>query len=201
MKSLPPHYSWLPFSAPSRSVRILSPSLSSNFYSLTLSTPPLLSSSLHCLPFLLRSISAIKAPLIHFANKQTLSLSPSLYSTSPAPPQSVYLYSLFTARYTFTQTHSDTQREREWADSSWALGGWIGPFICRQIDREWSQSDLPVQQVFCLVTWWCSSPYFSSSPILFCALSRCVGCCLLAPQCVTLRVCVCSRLACWGVKT
>lgn len=64
----------------------------------------------------------------------------------------------------------------------------IGSFICGQIDRDYSQSDLPVQQVFCWLTWWRTVPLLSSTLPLFCSPSRCVGCCLLAPHCVTLRM-------------
>lgn len=144
MKSLPPHYSWLPFSA-SRSVRFfyLTPSRS-NF---TPSVGPPLHFSVH--RFAIPSFSAplllhlkYKRPFDSFS-KQTDFISFSFFFLSLLP----HLYqSLFSLLYTqvHIQTHTErhtraqteTEREKEWVHSSWALLGWIGSFICMKIDGE-----------------------------------------------------------------
>ncbi len=189
MKSLPPHYSWLPFSA-SLAVSAFISLTPVQFYSLSQSAPPLLSSSLHCLLSLSLlcsySIANMKGPLIHFANKQTLSFSLSC-SLSPAPPLSVFILSPL-----HPGTHSHVHTRREWAQNSWTLLGWMGSFICRQIDREWSHNDLPVRQVFCCLTWWLTVPQFSSFFPPPCSYSApCPGVWAAVYSLLTVSLCAC----------
>lgn len=201
MKSLPPHYSWLPFSA-SRSVRFfyLAPSRS-NF---TPSVGPPLHFSVH--RFAIPSFSAplllhlkYKRPFDSFS-KQTDFISFSFFFFCLSCPTSINLYSLFfTPRYTFKHTQRDThvhrqrQRARERMSAQQLSTSWLNRVFHLHEDRRRIESERPASR--CFVGWpggsLChSSLHVSSSLHLLCSLSRCVGCCLLTPRCVTLLMCL-----------
>lgn len=169
----------------------ISHSLLSNFRSLIQwGPPPLLSSSHHCLLSLF--LLNIKSPLIHFENKQTFSL-PLFFS--PATPPSVFILRPL-HQGTHTSAHARTHAHVYRGISEQQLST---PHLNRafhlRAHRQRMESGRPVSAagvlLLDLVAQSAMALLISPPPLLLlCSPSRCVGCCLLTPHCVTMRVCL-----------
>lgn len=150
------------------------------------------------------SISNIKGPLIHFPNKQTLSLSLSSSSVSPAPPLSIFILSPLhpgTHSNTHRETHTCTDRDRERMSAQQLSTSWLNRVFHLHEDRRRIESERPASTAGVLLAdlvAHCATALFTSPPLCtYCAPCPGVWAAVYLLLAVSLCLCVCSH---WGVR-